>query len=83
MGRIGAGWLYRVSQGDEVDGASAQFFVNSSLAPVLLVCRWDAPFRYWDAVCRQGPCGPVRSLEPWVHWIPLICMAFTSGCLML
>ena len=25
---------------------------------------------YWGAVCRQGPCGPLRSLEPWVHWIP-------------
>ena len=24
----------------------------------------------WDAVCRQGPCGPLRSFEPWVHWIP-------------
>ena len=28
--------LYRVSQGDGVDSASAPFFVNSSLAPVLL-----------------------------------------------
>ena len=22
------------------------------------------------AVCRQGPCGPVVSLEPWAVWIP-------------
>ena len=29
----------RVSHGDEVDAASAQFFVNSSLAPVLLFRR--------------------------------------------
>ena len=31
--------LYRVSQGDVVDASSAQFFVNSSLAPVLLLRR--------------------------------------------
>ena len=31
--------LYRVSQGDEVDAHSAQYFVNSSLAPVLLFRR--------------------------------------------
>ena len=35
----GASRLYRVSQGDEVDVESAQFFVNSSLAPVLLIRR--------------------------------------------
>ena len=83
--------LYRVSQGDEVDVASAQFFVNSSLSPELLLrrrsktaadvlegvrqnwftqSRWDALYRNWGAVCRQGPCGPQRSFEPWVHWIP-------------
>ena len=28
--------FFRVSQGDEVDAHSAQYFVNSSLAPVLL-----------------------------------------------
>ena len=27
--------------------------------------RLDALHRYWVAVCRQGPCGPVFSLEPW------------------
>ena len=31
--------LYRVSQGDEVDTRAAQYFVNSSLAPVLLFRR--------------------------------------------
>ena len=36
MGRSGASRLYRVSQSDEVDVRSAQHFVNSSLAPVLL-----------------------------------------------
>ena len=44
---LGAGQLggscssrwYRVSHGDGVDAASAQFFVNSSLAPVLLFRR--------------------------------------------
>ena len=35
----GASRLYRVSQGDDVDAEGAPFFVNSSLAPVLL-CRW-------------------------------------------
>ena len=31
--------LYRVSHGDEVDKHCAQFFVNSSLSPVLLLRR--------------------------------------------
>ena len=31
--------MYRVSQGDEVDAESAPFYVNSSLAPVLLFRR--------------------------------------------
>ena len=31
--------LYRASQSDEVDGACAQFFVHSSLSPVLLFRR--------------------------------------------
>ena len=33
--------------------------------------RWDVLYGYWSAVCRRGPCGPLHSLEPWVHWIPL------------
>ena len=28
--------------------------------------RWDALQRYWGAVCPQGPCGPVCTLELWV-----------------
>ena len=39
VGRSGASRLYRVSQSDEVDVQSAQYFVNSSLAPVLLFRR--------------------------------------------
>ena len=27
--------------------------------------RWDALLRYWGAVCRHGPCGPISSLHPW------------------
>ena len=32
--------------------------------------RWDALVRYWDAVCRHGPCGPISSLHPWENWVP-------------
>ena len=39
VGGSGAGRLYRVNQSDEVDVQSAQYFVNSSLAPVLLFRR--------------------------------------------
>ena len=39
VGRSGASRLYRVSHSDEVDVCSGQHFVNSSLAPVLLVRR--------------------------------------------
>ena len=39
VGRSGAGRLYRVSQSDEVDVQSVQYFVNASLAPVLLFRR--------------------------------------------
>ena len=38
-GNSGASKLYGVSQEDEVDVASAQYFVNSSHAPVLLLRR--------------------------------------------
>ena len=72
--------LYRVGHGDEVDVHCAQYFVNSSFAPVLLFRRrlksvadaltgirsngftqswWDPLLRYWDAVCRRGPCGSI------------------------
>ena len=68
----------------------AQYFVHSSLSPVLLFrrrflsvadvlkgirskgftqTRWRALLRYWGAVCRQGPCGPISSLHPWDDWI--------------
>ena len=83
--------LYRVSQGDDVDVHCAQYFVHSSLSPVLLFrrrlksvadvlkgirskgftqTRWDALLRYWVAVFRHGPCGPISSLHPWDGWIP-------------
>ena len=39
VGGRGSSRLYRVSQGDKVDTKSAQFFVNSSLSPVLLFRR--------------------------------------------
>ena len=39
VGSVGASGLYRASQGDEVDVASAQYFVNSFLAPVILFRR--------------------------------------------
>ena len=32
--------------------------------------RWNALLRYWDAVCRHGPCGPLSSLHPWDSGIP-------------
>ena len=39
VGGRGSSKLYPVSQGDEVDVHCAQYFVNSSLAPVLLFRR--------------------------------------------
>ena len=38
-GSRGASKLCRVSRGDDLDVSSAQYFVNSSLAPVLLLTR--------------------------------------------
>ena len=91
VGGMGSSRLYRVSRGDEVDCHCSQFFVHSSLSPVLLFrrrlksvadvlkgirnkgfsqSRWDALVRYWGAVCRHGPCGPIVSLHPWENWIP-------------
>ena len=26
--------------------------------------RWEALVRYWSAVCRHGPCGPIVSFIP-------------------
>ena len=91
VGRSGASRLYRVSHCDEVDVRSAQHFVNSSLAPVLLFrrrlksvadvlkgirsrgftqARWEALLRFWDTVCRDGPCGPICSMHPLDGWVP-------------
>ena len=39
VGRWGSGRLYRASHGDEVDVHCAQYFLNSSLALVVLFCR--------------------------------------------
>ena len=39
VGGMGSSRLYRISQNDEVDKHCAQFFVNSSLSPVLLFRR--------------------------------------------
>ena len=84
VGRSGAGRLKRFSHSDEIDVGSAQHFVNSSLAAVLLFrrrlksvadvlkgirsrgfsqARWEALLRFWDAVCRHGPC------HPWDKWV--------------
>ena len=92
--------FFRVSRGDEVDSHSAQYFANSSLAPVLLFRRriksvadvlrnirqrgfsestTDALHRHWAAVCRQGPSGPVVTLEPWSCWIPPDLRGFSTG----
>ena len=32
--------------------------------------RWNASLRYWGAVCRHGPCGPLSSIHPWDSGIP-------------
>ena len=78
--------MKRASQGDDVDVQCAQYFVNSSLAPVVFFRRrlksladvlrgtrirvLLSPGGYWGAVCRHGPCGPISSLDPWDRWIP-------------
>ena len=31
--------------------------------------RWDALIKYWGAVCRHGPCGPISSRHPWENWV--------------
>ena len=102
VGGTGSSRLYRTCQGDEVDRHCSQFFVNSSLSPVLLFrrrlksvadvlkgirskvftqSRWDALLRYWGAVCRHGPCGPISSLHPWEIGFLLICTVFINGFL--
>ena len=32
--------------------------------------RWNTLVRYWEGVCRHGPCGPISSLHPWDNWLP-------------
>ena len=32
--------------------------------------RWQALMLRWAAVCRQGPTGPVVTLDPWRDWLP-------------
>ena len=32
--------------------------------------RWQALILRWAAVCRQGPTGPVVTLDPWRDWLP-------------
>ena len=45
--------------------------------------RWEAQLRYWDAVCRHGPCGPICSLHPWDEWVPPDLHGFLNGSLIL
>ena len=33
--------------------------------------RWEALLGFWDAVCRDGPCGPISSLHPWDGRVPV------------
>ena len=74
-----------MSQGDEVDVLSAQYFVNSSLAPVLLFRRRLKSVAdvlqeigkhgfTQDALLRKwgAVCrhGPISTLHPWCDWGP-------------
>ena len=81
VGGRGSSRLYRVSQGDEIDVHCAQYFVGSSLAPVLLFRRRlksaadvlkgiKSKGLTQTRVCRHGPCGPISSLHPWDTWVP-------------
>ena len=62
VGGRGSSKLYRVSHGDEVDVHCAQYFVNSSLAPVVLFRRRlksvaDVSFGFlgvWVLPCQGG-----------------------------
>ena len=44
--------------------------------------RWDAVLRYWSAVCRHGPCGPISFFSSLgcIGFL-LISIAFTNGFL--
>ena len=39
----------------------------------------EALLRFWDAVCRHGPCGPICSLHPSKSQSSLISVFFLSG----
>ena len=57
--------------------SSSLYRANSSLALVVLFRRRlksvadvlkgirNKDFYYWEAVCRDGSCGPISSLDPW------------------
>ena len=49
------------SVGDVLKGISKNGFSTA---------RWQALMLRWAAVCRQGPTGPVTSLDPWRDWLP-------------
>ena len=91
VGCRGASRLYRISEGDElvVLHLLYSFFVGGVKSVVEGILqyrfcpgRWEASFyRYWEAVCRQGPCGPVRCPEPCVNWILLDLHSFYKWAL--
>ena len=70
VGRSGASKLYRVNS----SLAPVLLFRTrlKSVADVLkgirnngfTQARWEALLRYWDAVCRHGPCGPILCPSP-------------------
>ena len=66
--------LYRVSRGDDVDVHCAQYFVHSSLSPVLLFRRrLKSVADVLKGIRSKGftqTCGPITSLHPWDDWIP-------------
>ena len=43
--------------------------------------HWQALILRWAAVRRQGPVGPIRTLEPWRDWLPQDLHGSISGFL--
>ena len=37
----------------------------------LSTARWQALMLWWAAVCRQGPTGPMKTVDPWRDWLLL------------
>ena len=68
VGGRGSGRLYRVCQGDEVDVHCAQYFVGSSLAPVLLF-RWRLE-SVADVLKGIKSKGFNQASHPWDNWVP-------------